>query len=261
MARNVTITADKIGLARGSKRAGIALTKSASGTTVNAFFSADQVAPFVTTAFFLGRAADDPTLIQPGTTEINISNTASIEGPLLAVAPPNLPDHENLAVLHFNVGKVPLQVIAQKDVWRRELSRLPILGQPQSKEFQITIGKNGIWQTGHFDELAAAEAMSDAPERAVALIGATMIENRLKKAIIAHTLTNSEVQKDMFAVGAPFADFRPRSTSPICCKSSPKQRILTSRKWLGFAINLRIGLMLATSNLTRKFKNTSWDCS
>ncbi len=49
--------------------------------------------------------------------------------------------------------------------------------------------------------------MSDAPERAVALIGATMIENRLKKAIIAHTLTNSEVQKDMFAVGAPLGGF------------------------------------------------------
>jgi hypothetical protein len=78
---------------------------------------------------------------------------------------------------------------------------------PTSKQFPLLISRDGVWQYNGDDEKEVIESLPGLSDRAVAIIAGTLVEVRIKTAILSVCTGNSKIEDRMFQPSGPLGPF------------------------------------------------------
>ena len=90
---------------------------------------------------------------------------------------------------------------------KKRKSDIHIPGQPYTKQYNLIVSRDGVWELADGDEKSIIDELSSDSDRAVAIIAGSMIETRLETSILCRTRRDPIIEDRLFQPSGPLGSF------------------------------------------------------
>src|SRR5450759_853097 len=90
---------------------------------------------------------------------------------------------------------------------KKRKSDVHIPGQPYTKQYNLIVSRDGVWELADGDEKSIIDELSSDSDRAVAIIAGSMIETRLATSILCRTRRDPIIEDRLFQPSGPLGSF------------------------------------------------------